>query len=112
MKGRRDTKMNQNSNFRALVHYGEYGEYNSFRNIPDSTELATAAPQKIVDLAKSLNGYKHEVLYYGPLSMKDAVAAIDKCHKPAKKLMDVPVGKPYTTQLTPKNEIWVAPYKA
>ena len=112
MKGRRDAKMNQNSNFGALVRYGEYGEYNTFRNIPDSTELATTAPQKIVDLAKSLNGYKHEVLYYGPLSMKDAVAAIDKCHKPAKKLMDVPVGKPYTTQLTPKNEIWVAPYKA
>ena len=112
MKNRRDAKMNQNTNFAALVRYGEYGRYNSFRNIPDSTELATADPQKIVDLVKSLNGYKHEVLYYGPLSLKAAVAAIDKCHKPAKKLMDVPVGKPYTRELTPKNEIWVAPYKA
>ena len=112
MKGRRDAKMNQNSNFGALVRYGEYGEYNSFRNIPDSTELATTNPQKIVDLVKGLNSYKHEVLYYGPLSLKAAVAAIDKCHKPAKKLMDVPVGKPYTRELTPKNEIWVAPYKA
>lgn len=112
MKERRDAKMNQNTNFGALVRYGEYGEYNSFRNIPDSTELATTDPQKTVGLVKSLNGYKHEVLYYGPLSLKDAVAAIDKCHKPAKNLMDVPAGKPYTTQLTPKNEIWVAPYKA
>ncbi len=112
MKERRDAKMNQNTNFGALIRYGEYGEYNSFRNIPDSTELATTDPQKTVDLVKSLNSYKHEVLYYGPLSLKDAVAAIDKCHKPAKKLMDVPAGKPYTTQLTPKNEIWVAPYKA
>ena len=112
MKSRRDDKMNQNANFGALKRYGYYGEYNATRNVPDSTELATTDPQKLVDLVKSLNSYKHEVLYYGPLSLNDAVAAIDKCHKPAKKLMDVPEGKPYTTQLTPKNEIWVAPYKA
>ncbi len=112
MKNRRDAKMNQNTNFGALTRYGRYGEYNSFRNIPDSTELASTAPQKLVDLVKSLQTYKHEVLYYGPLSLKDAVAAIDKCHKTSKKLTDVPQGKPYKTQLTPKNEIWVAPYKA
>ena len=112
LKSRRDNKMNQRSNFRALTNYGFYGDYNPYRNVPDSTELVNCDPQKLIDMVKGISGYKHQILYYGPLSLKDAISAFNKCHKTAKNLADVPQGKHYTLQQTPKDEIWIAPYKA
>ena len=112
LKARQDNKKNQESNFRTLTAYGIYGDYNSRRNNPSSEELKSCNPQQLTDLIKSLNGYKHELLYYGPMELNQFTAAIDKCHKTPKTLNNVPEGKPYTKQLTQKNEILIAPYKA
>ena len=112
LKSRRDNKLSQKSNFRALQAYGQYGAYNPVRNIPDSAELVSVNPQKLIDMVADLKNYKHSVLYYGPLAEKQLIATIDKNHAIAKKLKDVPAGKPYTKEQTPKNEIWIAPYDA
>ena len=112
LKARQDNMKNQESNFRALNAYGIYGEYNATRNIPSSEELKNCDPKQLTDLIKSLNGYKHELLYYGPMDLKQFAATMDKCHKTPKNLADVPVGKPYKKQLTQNNEILIAPYKA
>lgn len=112
LKSRRDNKLSQKSNFKALQAYGQYGAYNPVRNMPDSAELVSANPQMLIDMVADLKNYKHSVLYYGPLAEKQLLATIDKNHATAKKLKDVPAGKPYTKQLTPQNEIWIAPYDA
>ena len=112
LKSRRDNKLNQKSNFKALQAYGQYGAYNPVRNMPDSAELVSANPQMLIDMVANLKNYKHSVLYYGPLAEKQLLATIDKNHTTAKKLKDVPAGKAYTKQLTPQNEIWIAPYDA
>ncbi len=112
LKARQDNMKNQESNFRALNAYGIYGEYNATRNIPSSEELKNCDPKQLTDLIKSLNGYKHELLYYGPMDLKQFAATMDKCHKTPKNLADVPAGKPYKKQLTQSNEILIAPYKA
>ena len=112
LKSRRDNKLSQKSNFRALQAYGQYGAYNPVRNMPDSAELVSANPQMLIDMMADLKNYKHSVLYYGPLAEKQLLATIDKNHATAKKLKDVPAGKTYTKQLTPQNEIWIAPYDA
>ena len=112
LKSRRDNKLSQKSNFRALQAYGQYGAYNPVRNMPDSAELVSANPQMLIDMVADLKNYKHSVLYYGPLAEKQLLATIDKNHATAKKLKDVPAGKAYTKQLTPQNEIWIAPYDA
>ena len=112
LKARRDDKMNQQSNFLALAAYARYGEYNAVRNVPDSTELVNTDPQKLIDMIRQLKGYKHTVLYYGPMEMKALAKAVDKYHSLAKTLADVPAGRPYQLQLTPRNEVVIAPYKA
>lgn len=112
LKDREDNKKNQRMNFSALTHYGEYGPYNTLRNVPDSAALVNGNPQDLVDLIRELPTFKHSVLYYGPLSVKQIAAAVDKYHKTAKQLADAPQGKQYTYQPTPQNEIWVAPYEA
>ena len=112
LKSRKDSKLDQRNNFTALRNYGMFGKYNSFRNIPDSTELATMDPQKIVDMIADLKNYKHSVVYYGPMQMKQLIATIDKNHKVAKTLQDEPKAHLYTMEATEKNEILLAPYDA
>lgn len=87
-------------NFSRLQQYGMYGAYNTWLNIPSTTELKEMDPQKLVDMIKALKGYKHEVLYYGPMELDKLVAAIDKNQKAIKTLADVPAGKPYKMQET------------
>ena len=112
LKERKDEKLDQGANFAALRSYGMFGKYNSQRNVPDSTELATMNPQKLVDMIADLKNYKHSVVYYGPMEMKQLVAAVDKNHQVAKKLKADPVSKLYTREQTPQTEILLAPYDA
>lgn len=111
-KSRKDNKLDQRTNFYALRSYGYYGPYNSWRNVPSSDELKNKDPQQLVDMIKGLNKYGHKVLYYGPTSLEDLIAVVDKNHKTAKKLSPNPESKPYTLQETPANEIIMAPYEA
>lgn len=112
MKGRADNKLDQQNNFSALQAYSVYGAYNPVRNIPSAQEFEQIDPQKLVDLIRNLSNYKHTVLYYGPMNLDEVTASVDRYHKTAATLADAPVGKPYTLQPTPANEVFIAPYDA
>jgi len=112
LKNRKDLKLNQWNNFSALTYYGIYGQYNAIRNVPSEQELRNEDPQKLIDMVKALRNYSHTLLYYGPSSVKELVAIIDKHHKTAKKFAPTPTGKEYMEQLTPDNEVIIAPYDA
>lgn len=111
-KSRADNKLDQQTNFRHLQSYGMFGAYNTWLNIPSSKELKEMNPQKLVDMIKALKGYKHEVLYYGPMELSELTAAVDKSLKAGKTLADVPANKPYELQQTTQNEVYIAPYDA
>lgn len=80
--------------------------------MPDSTELVTTRPQDVINMIAALKNYKHDVVYYGPLAMKQLLATVNKNHITAKTLQDAPENKPYKMVETPKNEILLAPYDA
>ena len=111
-KARMDAKLNQRSNFNALVQYGIYGPYNSQRNQLSPEQIRQLDPQELLDLLKNLKNYKHTVLYYGPMSEAEMAAAVTENHKTVAELQDVPEGKHYEMQPTPDNEILIAPYDA
>lgn len=111
-KAREMNKLNQSANFSALYSYGIYGPYNPYRNKMTAEELDNANPADLVKLISSLVNYKHEVAYYGPTDLKQVIALVDKNHRTAKKLADVPAGREYEEQLTKENEILIAPYQA
>jgi len=111
-KARADNKLDQTTNYNALVRYGILGEYNPMRNIPNATELHTQDPQALVDMIKALRNYEHAILYYGPTEESDLIAKIGKLHKTAKKLLPPPSGREYTEQAITANEIILAPYEA
>ena len=111
-KARMDAKLNQYSNFNALVQYGLYGPYNSQRNQLSPEQLRQLDPQEMLDLLKNLKNYEHTVLYYGPMSEQEMSAAVSENHKTMAELQTVPEGKHYELQPTPENEILIAPYDA
>ena len=111
-KSRMDAKLNQRSNFNALVQYGLYGPYNPMRNQLSPEQIRQLDPQELLDLLKNLKNYKHTVLYYGPMGEKEMASAVTENHKTVAELQDVPEGKHYELQPTPENEIVIAPYDA
>ncbi len=111
-KSREDSKKNQSANFSALRNYVTFGTYNPNLNIRSIDELNAADPQRFLDLISNLKNMEHTVMYYGPMSLKELDKAVSKTHKTPKKLAPITPGKEYTEQLTPTNEVYIAPYEA
>lgn len=107
-----DSKKNQQANFSALRNYATFGAYNPSRNIIPIDKLRQMDPQTLIDRLKNFSKFEHTVLYYGPMSIKELDKLLSKTHKTAKKLLPVPVGKEFTEQQTPINEVYIAPYEA
>ena len=111
-KSRIDAKLNQRSNFNALVQYGLYGPYNSQRNQLSPEQIRQLDPQELLDLLKNLKNYEHTVLYYGPMTAEEMGKAVTENHQTLAELQAVPQGKHYELQATPENEVLIAPYDA
>lgn len=112
MKSRMETRTNQNACYNALVNYGLYGAHNPVTDAPSPAMLRGTEPKVYTDLLKGLSGMKHQVLYWGPATMKEVSAIVSKHHRTPKRLADVPVNKPYKRLATASTEVLVAPYKA
>ena len=112
LKGREDAKKNQRNYYATLCEYGIYGPRNGYRDIVSEKELKDTDPQVFVDLVKKLSNYEHSVNYYGPLSVTELTAIIDKTHQTATTLLPVPQNKYYEKQAAQTNEVWIAPFDA
>ena len=114
-KARADAKFDQASNFRALINYGKFGPYNSSRNLLTTQQLKETDPQQLLDMMKNLKQYEHTVLYYGPMSTDELTTVLATHMEPDGSPVGskpIPEGRHYTKQLTPQNEILLAPYTA
>ena len=112
LKGRVDAKKNQRWYYSTLCDYGIYGPRNSERDIVSEQQFKETNPQVFVDLVKNLRNYEHSVNYYGPLSVSELTAIIDKTHQTATKLQPVPQNNYYVRQEARENEVWIAPFDA
>ena len=112
LKRRNDLKKNQRFYFNQLYSYGVFGPRNFYSDVLSEQQLKETDPQVFVDLLKNLTGYQHSVEYYGPLSIKEVSAIINKLHKTPKQLKAVPENKEYERKLANSNEVWIAPYDA
>ena len=112
LKGRDDAKKDQRTCFDYLFYYAVYGPHNMRRDDMTAQQLRDTNPQQLLDLLHEINSLQHTVLYYGPMSETALSALLAKEHKTPKQLKAVPEGQPFTPQLTPQNEVWIAPYDA
>ncbi|MBR6190743.1 MAG: insulinase family protein [Prevotella sp.] len=111
-KGRMETRTNQNSCYNALVQYGLYGKQSPTLDVMSVNEMRQTDPSVFTNLIKDLSGLKHTVLYWGPATMQEVADIIDKSHKTARTLADVPQNKRRERVLTTNDEVLLAPYDA
>ena len=112
LKQRDDNKKDQRTCFDYLYYYAVYGPHNMRRDDMTAEQLRQANPQELINLLGNLCNMEHSVLYYGPMNEKELNAVLTKEHKTPKKMLPVPVGKPFEMTKTPNTEIWIAPYDA
>ncbi|MCC7159103.1 MAG: insulinase family protein [Ignavibacteria bacterium] len=112
LKVRTDNKLDRDKIlWDAMWSYGKYGSKSSYTNILSEKELKSLDPDELITIIKSLPGYKHKVLYFGP---KDNVTISAKLNQrgnqPATGLLEPPNGKVFTEKPTAQNTIYVVDY--
>jgi predicted Zn-dependent peptidase len=81
IKQREDAKLNKDVILRrGLANYAKYGATNPFTNVFSNDDLKKIKAADLIALLKSLTQTEHQILYYGPLTMQEATASIQKNH--------------------------------
>ncbi|MEO8761448.1 MAG: insulinase family protein [Bacteroidia bacterium] len=65
---------------RGLSNYVKYGANNPFTNVYSNDELKKLKAADLITVISSLTKKEHRILYYGPLTLTEATAAIQKNH--------------------------------
>jgi predicted Zn-dependent peptidase len=112
IRERVNAKADQYSNSNALSNYAVWGSRSPFRNILSKDELRDMNPADLVETVRSLTGYEHTVLYYGPLTGAKVVEALNFAHVTPGALKPVPEPAAFTQQATEENTVLVAHYDA
>lgn len=111
LKTRADAKLDkQTILWSGLRNYAIYGKSNPFTDKLSETELRSLKAADLVAYIKSLNDYKHKVLYYGPSDQSAVVAAVNKYHRMPATLRDYPTAIDYARNETKENVIYFLDY--
>ncbi len=111
LKKRSDDKLSKNIIlFNAMADYAKYGSNSPFKNILSEVELNALSSSELIDLIHGLEGFKHHVLYFGPKSENDLIAALNKEHKTPKVLKEIPKEKEFIEVNNDKTQVYVVDY--
>lgn len=110
LKARADNKLNKRAILAGMRSYAMYGEKNPFNNQFTNDELKDLNTTDLVDLLHNLTKYKHLAIYYGPLSLADATAAISKLHPLPANFLPYPSGTNFHKVEQTKNTVLFADY--
>lgn len=115
IKSMNDAKSDQRGNFSRLSYYATYGgkEGNPYLdNLYTPDQLRALNPDDVLASVRALGTHKHRIIYYGPKTLKEALASINRCHNIPSKLTDVPASPQYTPAVPTETTIYIAPYDA
>ena len=112
LKKRGDAKLNQGANFSKLTQYASWGADSPDNNILSEAELKSMDPQQLTTRIKSLNGFEHRIMYYGPENEKELLSTINSLHNVPAKLKPVPETDRFKQVETNENKVLLAEYDA
>ncbi|HET6512899.1 MAG TPA: insulinase family protein, partial [Candidatus Kapabacteria bacterium] len=111
LKARDDAKKNkQVILFSALQDYGVHGRVNPMTDILSEVELKALTPAELVAKIKSLTGFEHRVMYYGPQEATAVQKKLSTLHKTPKSLAAIPNVPEYKFQDTKENTVYFVDY--
>ncbi len=112
LKMRADDKLSQETIlWSGLYNYGMYGAKSPFTDILSKKQLQSVKPEELTSLIKGLNSYKHNILYYGPLTADSLKLDLTKYHKTPENLMPVASETVYPQLENSENLVYVVDFK-
>lgn len=112
LKTRADNKLKQQANFQHLVQYGLYGAKSPMTNILSAGELRRLQPAELLSHLQDLRNVEQRVMYYGPQTLEEVIAAVDKYHHVPEQLVASDKKSRFKMQETKGNRVLLAPYDA
>ena len=108
---RANAKKNKNNILsNGLGNYAKYGRVNPFNNVISEEELKAEDINKLVDIIKSLESYKHHIFYYGNKGSAEALKVINKLHPVKATLQNYPPAKKYPELPLNETKVYVCYY--
>lgn len=93
----------------AMVNYARYGAVNPFSYVLTDDELNKITVAEIKNKIKSLSGFEHKVLYYGPTDVETVKTLINAHHNVPAKLNAIPPSYNFTEKVLDKT-VYVVDY--
>lgn len=96
IKKREDDKLNKGVILNgAMINYARYGAVNPFTYVLSDDELRKLNTKEITDKIRSLNSFRHHILFYGSFTEEQVKKKLTDTHKTATQLKDVPPEYPF-----------------
>jgi len=111
LKARADAKLNQSRNFSALQVYMLYGPESIKRRVIGNDALAALSSEELLGKVRDLTTKQHTVMYYGPASEKELLAALNEHHIVPAELQPLECDH-LQPVATPESRVFVAEYDA
>ena len=110
LKARANNKLNKGAILQGLVSYARFGAKNPYNSGLTTDEINNLKAEDLVNILHSLVGYKHTIIYYGPLSSDAFASSITSLHALPAAFTPYPVKAvyPYVTQSA--NQVLFADY--
>lgn len=110
-KRRDDDKLSkQTILWQAMYNYGVYGSKSPYTHILSTAELDALRADDLIGIIKSLMDYKHEVLYYGPVTTSDLASVLEKEHRVPASLKPIPEANKFEQLPTPVSNVYTVDY--
>jgi predicted Zn-dependent peptidase len=91
IKERSDNKLQKRQILnRGMANYARYGAINPFSYVLSDDELNKISVNDVKEKIKSLCGFEHKILYYGPKDVNDIKKVLNNYHNVPAKLNPVP----------------------
>lgn len=109
-KSRADAKNNKAQIMAGLTSYARYGASNPFNNVLTNDELKGLTSTELVGMLHDMFNHSHRILYYGPASMTELTASLQKTHKLPSMFKPDAAPKVFAFTNQTKNEVLFANY--
>ena len=109
-KARSDAKNNKNIIMQGLMNYARYGAANPFNYVMTDAEVQALTAQELTNILHQLPSYEHRVLYYGPASLNQLNATLEKLHKTPTTFVAPPPAKMFAFKEQKANEVLFTDY--
>jgi len=110
LKSRANNKLNKTMIARGLMAYAQYGQHNPFNTVISDEELKNLTSAELINELHNLFNYKHTIIYYGPLSVANFTAVIQKEHRLPEQFISNPEKESYAFTSQEKNKVLFADY--